>query len=236
MPCEEIKDKKYQTRKSPPYHAGECKGMIKQGKDMFYISSPDTRGIYKWVPAGQEGRAKHLAKTQKAKGVKTYMMHDNFRVPYIVDVSAGKATVYKAMNGYDKAFGKGAIVKEIAYKKIWIGDNLLGDKGYGKKGQYKGNSLLMEISGGKYIYVGHKMMEFSLQPGDTVIQYYSPVGNSDVPYPYIIGKDFVYFMWEAGPKGPGYGPADLFDIKKDATDQLLTKVDVRLKSLKHKKL
>ena len=53
----------------------------------------------------------------------------------------------------------------------------------------------------------------------------------------ILGKDFVYFMWEAGKNGkPAYAPASVFDIKKDATDQLMTEVDVTLKSLKHKKL
>jgi hypothetical protein len=231
MTCVEIKDKKYQTRKAPAFHAGDCKGMIKQGKDGFYISSPDKRGIYKWIAANQEGKAKHLAMTQKAKGAKTYMIHDNYAVSFIVDVSAGKAIVYNAT--YDNApFQKAGVKKEIAYKKIWIGDNLLGDKGYAKKGQYKGNSLLLEISGGKYIYVGHMMMEFSLQPGDTVVQYYSPVGNNDVPYPYIMGKDFVYFMWEAGPKGPGYGPAASFDKTKNTFDQITGP----LKSLKHKKL
>jgi len=236
MPCEEIKDKKYQTRKSPPYHAGECKGMIKQGKDGFYISSPDTRGIYKWVPANQEGKAKHLAKAQKVKGAKTYMIHHNYSVPFIVDVSAGKATVFKATYDDDKAFEKAGVIKEIAYKKIWIGDNMLGGKYYAKKGVYKGNSILIETTAGKYVFVGHIMMEFSLQPGDTVVQYNSPVGNNDVPYPSIVGKDFIYFMWEAGRNGPGYTSAAPFDKKKNATDQMLMDRHVVVKPLKYKKL
>jgi hypothetical protein len=236
MPCLEIKDKKYQTRKSPPYHAAECKGIIKQGKDGFYISSPDKRGIYKWVPANQEGKAKHLAKTQKVKGAKTYMIHNNYSVPFIVDVSAGKATVFKATYEDDKAFEKGSVLKEIAYKKIWIGDNMLGGKYYPKKGVYKGNSILMEIAGGKYVFVGHIMMEFSLQPGDKVVQYNSPVGNNDVPYPSIVGKDFIYFMWEAARDGPGYTPAAPFDKKKNATNQMMVDINVEVKPLKHKLL
>jgi len=251
MPCVEIKDKKYQTRKSPTsrlihgvdaqrklsvpaFHAGDCKGVIKQGKDGFYISSPDTRGTYKWVPANQEGKAKHLAKTQKVKGAKTYMIHHNYSVPFIVDVSAGKATVFKATFEDNKAFEKAAVIKEIAYKQIWIGDNLLGSKYYAKKGLYKGNSILMEIAGGKYIYVGHKMMEFSLQPGDSIVEYYSPVGNNDVPYPSIMGKNFVYFMWEAARDGPGYTPAAPFDRKKDASNQIMVTLTPTIKPLKYK--
>ena len=236
MVCEEIKDKKYQTRKSPTYHAGDCKGVIKQGKDGYYISTPDKRGIYKWIPANQEGKARHLAKTQKVKGAKTYMIHDNYSVPFIVDVAPGKATVFKTTFEENKEFKKAAVVKEIAYKQIWIGDNMLGGKYYAKKDQYKGNSILIQAASGKYIYVGHKMMEFSLQPGDTVIKYNSPVGNNDVPYPSIVGKDFIYFMWEAGRNGPGYTPAAPFDKKKNATDQMLMDRHVVVKPLKYKKL
>ena len=236
MVCVEIKDKKYQTRKSPAFHAGDCKGVIKEGKNGYYISSPDKRGIYKWVPANQEGKARHLAKTQKVKGAKTYMIHDNYSVPFIVDVSAGKATVFKTTFEDNKAFEKAGVVKEIAYKKIWIGDNMLGGKYYPKKGVYKGNSILMETAGGKYVYVGHKMMEFSLQPGDMVVKYNSPVGNNDVPYPSIVGKDFIYFMWEVVNDGPGYTPATPFDKKKNATNQMLVDINVKVTPLKHKLL
>lgn len=234
MPCVEIKDKKYQTRKSPAFHAGDCKGVIKQGRDMYYISSPDKSGIYKWVPANQEGKAKHLAKTQKVKGAKTYMIHHNYSVPFIVDVFAGKATVFKTSFEENKAFEKAGVFKEFAYKQIWIGDNMLGGKHYAKKGVYKGNSILMEIAGGKYVYVGHTIMEFSLQPGDTVVRYNSPVGNNDVPYPSIVGKDFIYLMWEVVNNGPGYTPVALFDTKKNATNQIMVDIDVVIKPLKHK--
>jgi hypothetical protein len=236
MVCEEIKDKKYQTRKSPAFHARDCKGVIKQGKDGYYISSPDKRGIYKWIPANQEGKAKHLAKTQKVKGAKTYMIHDNYSVPFIVDVAPGKATVFETIFEENKEFKKAAVIKEIAYKKIWIGDNMLGGKYYVKKGVYKGNSILIQAASGKYVYVGRTMMEFSLQPGDTVVQYNSPVGNNDVPYPSIIGKDFIYFMWEAVNNGPGYTPAAPFDKKKNATIQMMVDINVKVKPLKHREL
>jgi len=210
------------------------KRMITQGKDMFYISSPDRRGIYKWTIGNQEGKAKHLAKTQKVKGAKTYMIHDNYSVPFIVDVSAGKATVFKTTFEDNKAFEKAGVLMEIAYKQIWIGDNMLGGKGYAKKGVYKGNSILIHAAGGKYVFVGHIMMEFSLQPGDTVVQYNSPVGNNDVPYPSIVGKDFIYFMWEAAHDGPGYTPAAPFDKKKNATNQMMVDINVVIKPLKYR--
>ena len=50
MSCIKIKTSKYQTRKGPPYHAKDCKGLVKKGNDKKdYISKPDKKGIYKWV-------------------------------------------------------------------------------------------------------------------------------------------------------------------------------------------
>jgi hypothetical protein len=33
MGCEEVKSEKYQTRKSPAFHAKDCKDLTKKGKD-----------------------------------------------------------------------------------------------------------------------------------------------------------------------------------------------------------
>ena len=62
MTCEEVKSQKYQTRKSPPFHAGECRNIIKKGKDGEYLSKPDAKGIYKWVKVSKDKR------TEKYKG------------------------------------------------------------------------------------------------------------------------------------------------------------------------
>lgn len=57
-PCKEVQAAKYQTRKSPPFHAQDCKDMTKRGKDGNYISKPDVRGVYKWVKASTQTRKK----------------------------------------------------------------------------------------------------------------------------------------------------------------------------------
>lgn len=46
----------------------------------------------------------------------------------------------------------------------------------------------------RYVYVGDQVYEFSAQPDDAIIEYYSPIGNNDVPYPYAIGEKYVYFV------------------------------------------
>jgi len=52
MKCEEVKTTKYQTRKSPPFHAGQCAGQTKKGKDGTYMSKEGSNGVYKWVKVG----------------------------------------------------------------------------------------------------------------------------------------------------------------------------------------
>lgn len=47
--CTKVNSKKYQTRKSPPFHARDCKGSVKKGKDGTYVSKADARGVYKWM-------------------------------------------------------------------------------------------------------------------------------------------------------------------------------------------
>ena len=74
MPCEEVKSTKYQTRKSPPFHAGDCKGSTKQGKDGSYVSTPDAKGIYKWT-------------RKSPKGEKRYRILHNGNKPFQVTVS-----------------------------------------------------------------------------------------------------------------------------------------------------
>jgi hypothetical protein len=44
------------------------------------------------------------------------------------------------------------------------------------------------------MYVGSEIYTFAPLEGDTIKEYYSPLGNSAVPYPYAIGEKYVYFM------------------------------------------
>jgi len=78
MTCKEVNKKSYQTRKSPAFHAKDCKGLSMKGKDGLYISKPDVKGVYKWVKS---------SKTKKVKG-KFYDIHDNGGRPFRVFIAA----------------------------------------------------------------------------------------------------------------------------------------------------
>jgi hypothetical protein len=220
MTCKEVQDKKYQERPSPPYHARDCKGKTMKGKNgKSYISKADTRGVYKWVLAEK-------TKTKKAPRGKAYKIHDNGSVPFVVYDRGGSVDVYTQRFDQEKnEYKEPVLFKTFAYKKIHLGDD---PKGFGWLGPgTKGNSILLEQKGGKFVFIGWKIQEFTLTEGDEPVRYSSPIGNSDVPYPYLKGKTHTYFMIEEK-----YVPNEYLDPAKDPYGQLYGHIEAPKGSLK----
>jgi hypothetical protein len=178
MVCQEVKTQKYQTRKSPAFHAKDCKGLSKKGKDGVYISKPDARGIYKWV----------LNTTKKLKG-KYYDIHDNGRRPFRVFIDGLKVSIYKDTE----------LIKTLDVKKAYIGKSTgkteRSDHTPADAKKFVGNSILLHVSGKKYIHIGVEIYSFEME--DNVEAYFSMIGGNDVPYPVVLGTDNVYFMLES---------------------------------------
>lgn len=154
-----------------------------------------------------------------------YQIHDNGSRPYVVYDYGDRVEVLK--QEYDDETKKYVIVKKLMdtkYKKIFVGDNDLKLEDYEKKGWGKGNSILLQVGPGKYIYIGDGIREFTTKDGDKIEKYYSPVGNNDVPYPYAVGKKYTYFMLDNGTvkEGPKYKYVENenVDLTKDAYSQL----------------
>jgi predicted GIY-YIG superfamily endonuclease len=98
-----------------------------------------------------------------------------------------------------------------------------------KPSEAEGNSILVE-KGSKYIYIGHEIYEFSPVEGDTIEAYYSDIGNSDVPYPYAVGKTHVYILLEKAAVDKSF-----FDMKKGIYDQYYnatTRLDMCLRGFR----
>jgi len=172
MTCTEVKSSKYQTRKSPAFHASDCKGTRKKGKDGEYISKADKKGVYKWVK---------VSKTLKRKG-KHYDIHDNGSRPFRVFVDGSTVSIYRGTLKEDDTYDYDKLIRSIKVKKVYLG---------GKKSGL-GNSILLHLSGNKYMYIGSEIYEFEML--DSIDSYFSMIGNSDVPYPVLLGKEYAYFM------------------------------------------
>jgi hypothetical protein len=192
MSCKEVKNTKYQTRKSPAFHAGNCKGLTKKGKNGEYVSKANSRGIYKWIKT---------AKTA-TKGKKAYLIHNNGARPFRVEVSGKHVEIYKGTaNGTSMDYN--ILIKSLTVKDVHVG------KYSGAFGL--GNSLLLDLGEKKYIHIGFDIYEFKME--DDFEAYYSLIGNSDVPYPVLLGSKYVYFMLDYK-----YVPRSLFKGKMNAKE------------------
>ena len=62
-----------------------------------------------------------------------------------------------------------------------------------------GNSILLNLSGNKYVFIGESVYEF--ETIDPIEKFYSMIGRNDVPYPVAVGPENVYFLIFGGQDG-----------------------------------
>ena len=183
-------DKKYQTRKSPAFHAKDCKNVVKKGKDGNYISKPDSKGIYKWVKISTGDN-----NTRKIKG-KAYYIHDNGGRPFKVVIDGKTVNIYKNTAKYPDPDTYDTLVTTVKAKEVYIGKSLgkshMSDHTPAQAKDFIGNSILLELSAKKYMHIGREIYTFETE--DSIESYYSLVGNNDVPYPIALGTENIYFM------------------------------------------
>lgn len=142
-----------------------------------------------------------------------YEILDNRWTPFLVFDYGDHIDVYNQK--YNKEIDEYEIqgkIMQTKYINIFVGDNDLKFDDYEmKKGEGRGNSILLQTGKNKYIYIGDGIRSFTTKNGDVIKKYYSPVGNNVVPYPYAVGEKYVYFML-----GNVHQPVEDFDLKKDA--------------------
>ena len=223
MSCKEVKTPKYQTRKSPPFHAGECPGKTKKGKDGIYRSKADARGVYKWVkgvPTPAKKGVKIQTATRKAPGANSYFIHDNGGRPYKVQVSGKHVEIYKGEYRRDLANTKASDynhmdyderIKKLTVKEVHVGKSPCIPNADLCGAAAVGNTILLHVSGKKYMHIGRDIFEFTME--DDFDAYYSIVGNNDVPYPVLVGTKYIYFMLDHATM-----PREAFKAKMGAAD------------------
>ena len=129
----------------------------------------------------------------------TYYTHDNGGRPFKVVVDKSQVSIYKDTNkDFDKEPDYSKLVRTFNVKKVHVGKSTggtIGDHTVAQAKQFIGNSILLELASpaNTYVFVGHEIYEFKM-PDDEPEKYFSLVGNNDVPYPIILGKNNVYFM------------------------------------------
>ena len=242
--CQRYYTKKYRVRNCPPHIASECKGLIKLGNDgKKYVSKPDRNHVYKWTKlvhdcserrndadCALEMRNGVIANTtQKKKKKKNrhlrrkriiYKIRDRGGYPFKVYDDGTKVAVYENTND-NKMISP--LLFEMPYRRIFVGDNKLKiDTTCVAKGAAKGNTILLEKRDGHFVFVGPRIIEFSLKHGDNIRAFYSPLCNDSAadsattkPYPYAVGQNYTYLFDAAGDDGVTCVPNETLDVRKN---------------------
>jgi hypothetical protein len=133
----------------------------------------------------------------------TYMIHDNGNLPFTVVIQRNENTDSSIVKVYlnpdeDEADQNPVQILEFVAQKVFIGKSPVSSQtlfsgGHGPR--FDGNSILLHIEGKKYVSIGESI--FSFESFDTIINFISPVGNNNVPYPFCTDSaGRYYFMIE----------------------------------------
>lgn len=147
-----------------------------------------------------------------------YYIHDNGGCPFMVTFN-NNTVIVKQLDGYNELDSEESyrdstwsqILEFTDYKKIFVGKDIRpdgvwtlvynpeehtihGEKVSDVYTPCHGNSILVDTSNNKYTYIGSEIYEFETK--DEIIDYFSPIGNSDVPYPFAVGTTYTYLMLE----------------------------------------
>lgn len=124
--------------------------------------------------------------------MKTYITHDNGGRPFKVvletktSIGTGTARVFKWLE--NKMYSSKPVYT-VKYMRAFVGKSprcpMTEFSGaYGPT--YDGNSILLYLGHDEYVYIGNSIKTFV---STEIVEYNSPVGNNNVPYPYAFTSD-----------------------------------------------
>jgi len=137
----------------------------------------------------QFSNSQRWIKLQTQPKGKIYYTHWNGSLPFKVIITKNEVYVYKRNNSDEYNF-----YKKYKPDKVYIGKSKLGDHPPNKSKLFDGNTILLQFGKRKFISIIQDIVEFSLPINDSPVKYYSLVGNSDVPYPVLEGKNNIYLL------------------------------------------
>ena len=168
-------------------------GVSKKHTHILVVSKADDMGSQKAKRAMELGgvtvmlKDEFLAKyfKKRASVASSYLTHDNGGRPFRVTVTKTHFWVHRVDEENDQGYST-LVWKQTPYQKVFVGK--------GRRGVAAGNSVLIQVSTTGYMYIGEVIYAFkSTTP---ITAYHSPVGNSDVPYPWAVSQTHAFLMLE----------------------------------------
>jgi hypothetical protein len=121
--------------------------------------------------------------------VETVLVHDNGGRPFQVFVGSTSIEVKKLqLSGEHEEYID--LQKWENVEKIWVGFDAC-DPAWSR-----GNSVLFRISESEYVMIGCNIFSFS--PLHEIVEFHSPIGRSDVPYPWALDSENNVYLLEGG--------------------------------------
>lgn len=180
-----------QTKKKPimceeSKNPSECKGKYRKNNNgTIYKATKTFTKKYKWVP-GDNLYTNTNTKPKKS----TYYIHDNGDRPFKVYLTPTHVYIYKSEYAFERYFFSPFL--KLDRKRVFIGDN---PPGITDVKSVPGNTMLIEYppSPGTYLFLERNIYVF--KPKGDIIQFYSYLGNNDVPYAYAVDdKKHTYLL------------------------------------------
>jgi len=189
LKCKNDPTRLYKGSEPSPTGLGYCApaeelNTKKKGKDGNIWKVIETKsGVKRWI---KDNNAEYV-----------YITHDNGSRPFSVNIKNKEVNIYKRFND-DSSEEYDDLITTYNFQKVFIGKSPLNkmtefSEGYGP--DFDGNTVLIKLNNSKYVYIGDGIYEFDIE-NDKIIDYISPVGNNNVPYPIAIGENYLYFLVE----------------------------------------
>lgn len=130
-----------------------------------------------------------VKKTSLTTHSRVYNTHDNGGRPYRV-IANNRGIQIKVESCSDDVDDEvfEDYMKITKFRGYWSGFDSEFCCGY----EAHGNSILIQLTKHKYMSIGFGIYTF--ESSEEIIDYVSPIGNNDVPYPVAYSKNRVYFM------------------------------------------
>lgn len=109
-----------------------------------------------------------------------YEIHDNGGRPFRVVIDKSNVKIFN--NETDELLHEYHLVKQIFIGTSPLNEMTEFSGGHGP--DFDGNSILLNLLGNVYVYIGPEILMF--MTNSPVVNYSSPVGNNDVPYPFAV--------------------------------------------------
>lgn len=162
-------------------------GGMKPTRGFTYVNSKEKENKIKKMKTTKS----FIPKLKLTDRMRTFFVHDNGDRPYRITANKKGIDIHRIMNfDYDDS-SKDEYELELHLNKFrgfWYGF----DSEFCCKYEAHGNTILIQLTKTKYMYISAEIYTF--ESDEEILDFISPLGNNDVPYPVAYSANRVYFM------------------------------------------